>query len=69
MVILSNLFSTLLPGDLKSFLKNEQKKNNLDNINDEEMKGWFLVPFISKVAEKFKNIANIIKTKLVFFSI
>jgi len=27
------------------------------------------MPFISKAIEKFKNIANIIKTKLAFFSI
>jgi len=54
---------------LKILFKKRSKKQNLDNINDEEMKGWFLVLFISKVTEKFKNIANIIKTKLAFFSI
>jgi len=33
------------------------------------MKRWFFVPFISKVIEKFKSIANVMKTKLAFFSI
>jgi len=54
---------------LKTLFKKRIKKQNFDIFNDEEIKRWFSVPFISKVTEKFKNIANIIKTKLAFFSI
>jgi len=54
---------------LKTLFNKRIKKQNLDNINDEGNKGWFLISFIPKVTEKFKNIANILKAKLAFFSL
>jgi len=34
------------------------RKQNVDNTNDVEFKGWFLIPFGPKVADKFKKIAK-----------
>jgi len=31
--------------------------------------GWFLIPYIQKVTDKLKNIANSMKAKLSFFSL
>jgi len=33
------------------------------------MNGWFLIPHIQKVTDKFKNIASSIKAKLAFFNL
>jgi len=44
---------------LKTLFNKRTKKQNLDNTNDEVNKGWFLIPFIPNITEKFKNITNI----------
>jgi len=54
---------------LKSLFNKRTKKQNTDNSNDNEKKGWFIIPFISKVTENFKHITNIINTKLAYFSL
>jgi len=46
---------------LKTLFNKRTKKQNFNNINDEVNKGWFLIPFIPNMTEKFKNITNIIK--------
>jgi len=54
---------------LKILFNKRIKKQNIDNLNDEGRKGWFLILFIPNMTEKFKNIANILKIKLTFFSL
>jgi len=51
---------------LRNLFNKRTRKQNVDNTNDVEFKGWFLIPFIPKVADKFKKIAKIIKSKIVF---
>jgi len=54
---------------LKSLFKKRTKRQNLElseEINNKNR--WFLIPFIKKVSNKFKNIANGLKSKLAFFS-
>jgi len=53
---------------LKSLFNKRTKKQITDNTN-EERTSWFLILFIKKVTDKFKNIANRLKAKLVFFSL
>jgi len=53
---------------LKKLFNKKTKKQN-ENINDDGYKGWFLIPFIPNVTEKFKNIANMLKSKLSFISL
>jgi len=50
-------------------LFNKKTKIQNENINDDGYKGWFLIPFIPKLTEKFKNIANMLKSKLAFISL
>jgi len=54
---------------LKSLFNRQTKKQNSDNIKDDCSKGWFLIPFISNVTEKFRHVANSLKRKLAFFSL
>jgi len=56
---------------LKSlFTNNKRTKKQVTDIPEEErINGWFLIPYIQKVTDKFKNIASSIKAKLAFFSI
>jgi len=54
---------------LKNLFKKRTKKQNLNNTNDDGYKGWFLIPFIPKLTDKFKNIVKIIKSRLAFFSV
>jgi len=54
---------------LKNLFNKRTKKQNLNNTTDDDHKGWFLIPFIPKLTEKFKKIANNLKTKLAFFSL
>jgi len=68
MAIHYNLFLTQYKR-LKTLFNKETKKQNIDNLNNEGKKGWFLIPFISKVTEKFKYITNIINKKLAYFSL
>jgi len=65
---LSFIFDTI-SSRLKNLFNKRTKKQNSDDIKDDGYKGWFLIPYIPKIADKFKNIANIIKTKLAFFSV
>jgi len=52
----------------KKLLNNKTRKQN-ETFNDDGYKGWFLIPFIPKLNEKFKNIANTFKSKLAFFNL
>jgi len=54
---------------LKNLFNKKTKKQNQNNTIDADQKGWFLIPFIPKLAEKFKNITNNLKTKMAFFSL
>jgi len=54
---------------LKSLFNRQTKKQNSDNINEDCPKGWFLIPFIPNVTEKFRHIGNNLKRKLTFFSL
>jgi len=54
---------------LNNLFKKRIKKQNLNNTNDDGYKYWFVIPFIPKLTDKFKNITNIIKSKLTFFSV
>jgi len=54
---------------LKKLFNNKSKKQNLENLNDEGYKDLFLIPFISKWTDKSKNIVNMLKAKLAFFSL
>jgi len=54
---------------LKTLFYKRSKKQNIDNLNDERKKGWFLIPFIPKVTENFKHITNILNSKLAYFSL
>jgi len=40
-----------------------------DIPEEERINSWFLIPYIQKVTDKFKNIASSIKAKLAFFSL
>jgi len=62
---LNFIFETISSRLKKSF-NNKTKKQNFENLNDEGNRGWFLIPFIPKLTEKFKNM---LKTKLAFFSL
>jgi len=53
---------------LKSLFNKRTKKQITDNTN-EERTSWFLILFIKRITDKFKNIANRLKTKLAFFSL
>jgi len=52
-----------------NFRKKRTKKQNNDDLTDEDRKRWFVIPFIYKLTDKFKNIAKILKTKQAFFSL
>jgi len=54
---------------LNNLFKKRTKKQNLNNTKDDGYKYWFLIPFIPKLTDEFKNIINIIKAKLAFFSV
>jgi len=53
---------------LRNLFKKRTKKQNL-NDSDDVQKGWFLIPFIPKLSEKFKNITKNLKTRLAFFNL
>jgi len=54
---------------LKSLFNKQTKKQITENTN-EERTSWFVIPFIKKVTEKFKNnISSGLKSKLAFFSL
>jgi len=65
---LNFIFETI-SNRLKKLLNNKTKKQNFENLNDEGYRGWFLILFILKLTEKFKNIANMLTAKLAFFSL
>jgi len=52
---------------LKILFNKRTKKQNLDNINNDEKKGWFLIPFIPNVTDEFKRITK--KSKLTYVSL
>jgi len=54
---------------LKNLFNKKTRKQNADNTNDVEFKRWFLISFIPKIADKFKKIAKMIKSKIAFFSL
>jgi len=54
---------------LRNLFNKRTRKPNIDNTNDVEFKGWFLIPFIAKVANKCKKITKMIKSKIAFFSL
>jgi len=54
---------------LRILSKKRTKKQNLDNLNDDGKKSWFLIPFIPNVTEKFRHITNILNSKIVYFSL
>jgi len=54
---------------LRNLFNKRTKKQNTDDKKDDGYKGWFLIPYIPKLADKFKYIADMIKTKLAFFSV
>jgi len=54
---------------LKTLFKKRTKKQNNEDLTNEDRKRWFVVPFIEKLTDKFKNIAKILKTKLAFYSL
>jgi len=54
---------------LNNLFKKRTKNQNQNNTNDEGYKSWFVIPFIQKLTDKFKNITNMIKSKLTFFSL
>jgi len=43
---------------LRNLFNKRTRKQNVDNTNDVEFKGWFLIPFIPKAADKFKKITK-----------
>jgi len=53
---------------IKKLINNKTKKQT-DIQNNEEVKKWFVIPFIPNVTEKFKNIANFLQSKLAVFSL
>jgi len=53
---------------IKKLINNKTKKQ-IDIQNNEEVKRWFVMPFIPNLTEKFQNIANFLKSKLAFFSL
>jgi len=53
---------------LKNFSK-RTKKQNSDNLNDEGKKGWFIIPFIPNITDKFKHITKLINKKLSYYSL
>jgi len=54
---------------LKSLFKKERKKQNLEGSDEIKRNSWFLIPYIKKVSEKFKNIAHGLESKLAIFSL
>jgi len=54
---------------IKNLIKKRTKKQNLNHETDDDHMGWFVIPFISKMTDKFKKITNNLKTKLAFFSL
>jgi len=53
---------------LKSLFKRRTKKQSLEGSDKRKKNCWFLIPYIKKVSDKFKNIANVLESKLAFFS-
>jgi len=53
---------------LKSLFNKQTKKQITDNTN-EQRTTWFVIPFIKKVTEKFRNISDGLKSKLAFFGL
>jgi len=53
---------------LKKLLNKKTKEQN-ETSKEDGHKEWFLIPFIPMLNEKFKNIANTLKSKLAFFSL
>jgi len=53
---------------LKSLFNKQTKKQITENTNKERT-NWFVIPFIKKVTEKFKNISGGLKLKLAFYSL
>jgi len=53
---------------LKSIFNKRTKKQADKCSNNENKKGWFLIPFIKNVSEKFKTIAHGLNMTLSFFS-
>jgi len=43
---------------LKTLFKKRTKKQNNDDLTSDDRKRWFVVPFIHKMTDKFKNIKN-----------
>jgi len=62
-----NIIFDTISSKLKNLFNKRMKKQSLDNIKDDGYKRWFLIHFIPKLADKFKNITNMIKAK--FFSV
>jgi len=56
-----NFIFDMISNRLKKLFNNKTKKQNPENLNDEGYRGWFLIPFIPKLTDKFKNIANTLK--------
>jgi len=54
---------------LKSLIKKRTKKQNSESSDEMKRTSWFLIPYIKKVSEKFKNIAQGIESKLSYFSL
>jgi len=52
---------------LREGLRGEARRS--ERVNDDGRKGWFLIPFIPNVTDKFKHITNRLKSKLVYFSL
>jgi len=48
---------------LKSLFNKRTKKQVTDIPEEERINSWFLIPYIQKVTDKFKNIASNIKAK------
>jgi len=59
----------LISSRLKNLFNKRTKKQNSDDNKDDGYEGWFLIPYIPALADKFKNIADMINTKLAFFSV
>jgi len=54
---------------LKLLFNKRTKKQVTDIPEEERINSWFLIQYIQKVTDKFKNIASSIKVKLAFFSL
>jgi len=54
----------------KNVLNNKRTKKQVTDILEEErINGWFLIPYIQKVTDKFKIIVSSIKVKLALFGL